>query len=389
MDPKVVSCVRCNTDVTDGSPVCSFCRAPLPSSGPALPTPGEQLDRGYARFILDKSLGSGAMGIVHRAWMYMDPEGPRGREAPRLVALKMLRGVSASLDVRTLFTNEAELMRRIDHPNIVRFIDFFEARGTLWLAMEYIEGDTLSRVVSRSVARAQVAGGTTLPGLPFQRAWYYFQQLLGALAVTHALGIVHRDVKPSNVLVRRDGVVKLTDYGIANSVRRTVITSPQADPQQNVAGTGPYMSPEHVMGHPLDGRSDLYSSAILLYELLTGRMPFDAEDKSEWIVRMQHLTTAPTPLRTYLPQAPPVLEALLLQAMAKNPQERFQSAMEFGEAVRRALQLPDTPEWRAQSELAREVARYRGGTAKLEEAPIGELREVIRTRYQTAPLSKT
>ena len=84
-----------------------------------------------------------------------------------------------------------------------------------------------------------------------------------------------------------------------------------------------------------------------------------------------------------------MLEALLLKALAKNPADRFQSAMEFGEAVRTALQLPETPEWRAQSELAREVARYRGGTVKLEEAPIGQLREVIRTRYQTAPLSKS
>jgi serine/threonine protein kinase len=204
-------------------------------------------------------------------------------------------------------------------------------------------------VISRHVARARLAGPGALPGLPFRRAWHYFQQLLGALAGVHAIALVHRDVKPSNVLVRRDGVVKLSDFGIAH-----LSNDPPAarDPNVLAAGTGAYMSPEQVLDRPLDGRSDLYSAGIVLYEMLSGRTPFDAATRGEILVRQDHVATSPPPIRAFVPQAPPVLDVLFARALAKDPAQRFPTAIEMGEAFRTAFGLPESPEWHAQAELA-------------------------------------
>ncbi|HEY1145497.1 MAG TPA: serine/threonine-protein kinase, partial [Allosphingosinicella sp.] len=228
---------------------------------------GAVLERGYGRIVIDDRVGEGGMGIVWRGWLFYPPEGPRGQDPPVPVALKVLRPQASLRDeVRAFFLNEAEALRTISHPNIVRFNEIFEwppavasalVPTSLILAMEYVDGDTLEQIVARHVARARLRGpgGGGLPCMPFLRAWYYFQQLLGALAATHALGIVHRDVKPSNVIVRRDGIVKLTDFGIAR------MNQPNSPDESRLApGTGAYMSPEQVLSQPLDGRSDLYSA---------------------------------------------------------------------------------------------------------------------------------
>ncbi len=390
------ACVRCSLPLEDHFAICPACRAPQPAPASAVVFErGMAVQRPEARYVLDRLLGEGAMGVVWRAWMFHDPTSVRGADAPELVALKFLRerglgstpGQTDSL--RTFFRNEAEAMRRVDHPNVVRFVDLFEDRGTLCLAMEYVDGDTFEQILARHQARAKLAGPMALPGVPFQRTWYYFEQLLGALAATHALGIVHRDVKPSNVLVRKDGIVKLTDYGIAHLSRRTKYIGPPQPGTELVPGTGPYMSPEQVTGAPLDGRSDLYSAAIVLYEMLTGRTPFDTEGKTEWMIRLDHVEAQPLPLRALLPQAPPALDMIIARALAKDPAHRFGTAVELGETVRKALNLPDSPEWRAQSDFAREAARFRGHTAKLGDFShsVGTLREIIVKKYRTMPLT--
>src|SRR5437868_4799178 len=201
--------------------------------------PGTQIDRGYGKIVVDTRIGSGAMGSVYRAWLFWDPRGPKGKEPATPLALKQLKPqASIQPELRAFFQNEAEALQLLAHPNVVRFHELFTWTPTLTgavgpapgsmptpsgagalspiLAMEYVDGDTLEDVVARNVARASLAGKGAAPGLELQRAWYYFQQLLGALAATHALGIVHRDVKPSNIMIRRDGIVKLTDYGIAH-----------------------------------------------------------------------------------------------------------------------------------------------------------------------------
>jgi serine/threonine protein kinase len=232
------------------------------------------------------------------------------------------------------------------------------------LAMEFVDGDTLENVIARNVARSALAGRGALPGLRFDRAWYYMQQVLGALAAGHALGIVHRDVKPSNILVRRDGIVKLTDYGIAHLVRPTHGERPPS-PQELAPGTGAYMSPEQVLGRP----------------------PFLASEKSEFTLRMDQVEAAPPPIRAFVPQASPAVEQLLFRTLAKDPAMRFGSAIEMGDAFRDAFGIPSTPEWRALGEFARVVA---GAKQRPLEAPeeqrMATLRQIVAQGFRTVPM---
>jgi serine/threonine-protein kinase len=212
--------------------------------------------------------------------------------------------------------------------------------------------------------------------------------LLGALAATHALGFVHRDVKPSNVLVRKDGVVKLTDFGIA---RLDPGVAPTSHHSQGIApGTGAYMSPEQVLSAPLDGRSDLYSAAIVFYEMLAGRPPFSPDEKSEFILRKDQVETAPPAVRTLVPQAPPILDALFARALAKDPAHRFATAIDMGEAFRTGLGLADTPEWQAQAEIARQAPEPLPEdmpAQTIREQRLATLREFVVARYRTVPLT--
>lgn len=398
--------MQCHLDLAEGAAVCPRCRSLQPSRAQArILGPGVTIDRGYGKIVVEARIGSGAMGTVYRAWLFWDPKGPRGKEAPVPLALKQLKPqASIQPELRVFFQNEAEALRLLAHPNVVRFHELFAWTPTLTgappgpgaaapgadalasqiLAMEFVDGDTLEDVIARNVARAKLAGPGALPGLAFQRAWYYFQQLLGALAATHALGIVHRDVKPSNIMIRRDGIVKLTDYGIAHLVApQHGLASPS--PSQLAPGTGAYMSPEQVVGRPLDGRSDLYSAGIVLYEMLSGRPPFLPSERSEFALRMAQVESTPPPLRSLVPQAPPVVDALFERALAKDPAARFASAIEMGEAFRAAFGLPSTPAWRAQGELA-EVARL-GAPAEAQRAQkLATLRQIMAREYKTAPM---
>jgi len=345
------------------------------------------------------------MGTVLRAWLFWDPKGPRGHEPPTPLALKQLKPqASIQPELRAFFQNEAEALRLLAHPNVVRFHELFTWTPTLSgaastpnapsavtpssslspiLAMEFVDGDTLEDVIARNVARARLAGRGAPPGLEFQRAWYYFQQLLGALAATHALGIVHRDVKPSNIMIRRDGIVKLTDYGIAHLVQPMHgLAAPS--PQELAPGTGAYMSPEQVLGHPLDGRSDLYSAGIVLYEMLAGRPPFLPSEKSEFALRMDQVESTPPPIRSLVPMAPPVLDQLFDRALAKAPSMRFGSAIEMGEAFRAAFGLPSTPAWRAQGEIAQVAGGAPQDPARAQK--LATLRNVVKQEYRTQPM---
>jgi serine/threonine-protein kinase len=361
--------------------------------GPAL-AKGVAIERPQARFVLERPLGEGAMGVVWRAWRFFDPGGPRGNQAPELCAIKFLReGMAGGADAERLrgyFRNEADAMRRLNHPNVVRFIDSFEYEGTLALAMEYVDGDTFEQILARHVARARLAGGASagaLPGVPFLRALSYVEQMLGALAAAHALGIVHRDIKPSNVIVRRDGIAKLMDFGIAHLSRSTVALPAKDKGAQLVAGTGPYMSPEQVMGLAVDGRSDLYSACIVLYEMLTARTPFEVEGKSEWMIRLAHAQDPPLPLRAALPSAPPNLEGVLTRALMKLPEQRYPDTMTFGDAIRQSVALPESPGWSALKAFAADAALYRGNTAAIGEHSTRALHEMIVNKYRTMPLT--
>jgi len=350
--------------------------------------PGTVIDRGDARIVVDARIGEGGMGVVWRAWVFHPPGHPdAGRPEP--VALKVLRAqLAPHPGVRELFLREAAALRRLSHPNVVGFHDLFERDGAPVLALEYVDGETLESIVGRHVARARAAAGAGLPCMPLLRSWYHFQQLLGALAAIHALGIVHRDVKPSNVLVRRDGLAKLGDFGIA----RLSGAAPSVLTGQFAPGTGPYMSPEQVLSRPVDARSDLYSAAVVLYEMLAGRPPFPPE-RGEFVVRQEQVESPPPRLRTLVPQAPPVLEGLFDRALAKDPSARFASAIEMGDAFRAALGIAPTPEWRAQAAIARAaktIAHVRApapGSAEPHEKRLATLREFVVRGYKTMKLA--
>jgi serine/threonine-protein kinase len=300
------------------------------------------------------------MGSVFRGWLYYNPQGPRAGTPTHPVAIKILHPLLIVRQyVRQLFVGEANALRRLSHPNIVRFFELVEPPGGLAIVIELVEGESLEKVILRH-SRKKTPGG--LPCLPFARAWHYFEQLLGALAATHELGIVHRDVKPANVLLRADGLSKLTDFGIARLPADVARRSGGMQP-----GTGAYMSPEQVLGRDLDGRSDLYSAAIVLYEMITGTTPFDEEDRSELMVRAAQVEDVAPAVTRYIPQAPPVLDMLFARAFAKEPEHRFQTAIELGNAFRTALGLPDTSGWRAQQNFARHAT---GIVAQVDARPI-------------------
>lgn len=376
-------CAQCSAPLAPGQRVCPVCSALQPTREPF--GPGTTIDRGGARIVIDARIGEGGMGVVWRAWIFRAPGTP-GAGAPEPVALKVLRPQSMLRPgVRDLFLREAAALGRLSHPNVVGFQELFEHEGSLALAIEYVDGDTLEGIVARHVARARLAGSSGLPGMPLLRAWYYFQQLLGALAAIHALGIVHRDVKPSNVLVRRDGLVKLGDFGIVRFAGAPL----NAATQELAPGTGVYMSPEQVLSLPVDGRTDLYSAAIVLFEMLTGRTPFSG-DRAEYLVRKDQVDARPPPLRAFLPQAPPVVDVLFARALAKDPAVRFESAIEMGDAFRAALGLPDTPEWRAQADIARSARTLidtAGPASASEQKKIATLKEFVAHGYKTMRLA--
>jgi len=372
--------------VEDQAKFCPQCGTPQP--GPrqnARISEGSEIDLGWGKVLVQGRIGEGGMGIVHRGFLYYNPAGPKAGTPEHPVAIKVLHPMLKSRErARRLFQGEAVALGRLSHPNIVHFFALAEPAGQLALVLELVDGVALSDLVERHVVGAHPGG---LPCMPFMHAWHYFSQLLGALAAIHAMGIIHRDVKPSNVLVRHDGVVKLTDFGIARLPAEEARNTGGMAP-----GTGAYMAPEQVLGRELDARADLYSAAIVLYELLTGVTPFDAPTRNEIMVRTAQVDEEPPPLTRFVPQAPAVLDLLFARALAKDPMHRYGSAIELGEAIRSGLGLPETTGWDAQRKLAdnaRAISQY-GIPAKesvqtIPDAQADKMRTAVMKAYQGDP----
>ena len=245
-------------------------------------------------------LGGGGMGVVYKA---------RDTKLDRTVALKFLPPyLSTDADAKARFIHEAKAASALDHPHIGTIYEIDEtADGRLFIAMAYYPGETLKQKVARGPVPAAEAQG-------------YAEQMAEGLAAAHAAGIVHRDVKPANVLVTERGRVKVVDFGLAK-VAGTELTRGGA-----ALGTVAYMSPEQTRGEAVDARTDLWSLGVVLYELLTGARPFGGENDRTLIHAIRH--DAPVPVAQHGVELPPGLEAMVQRCLAKDPGERYQTAQE-------------------------------------------------------------
>jgi eukaryotic-like serine/threonine-protein kinase len=253
------------------------------------------------RYRIQRKLGAGGMADVYLA---------EDQELGRRVAIKILNDRHANDDqFIERFRREAKNAAALNHPSIVSIYDRGEAEDTYYIAMEFLDGRTLKElIVSRGAA-------------PINVAIEYARQILSALRFAHRHGIVHRDIKPHNVLVDSEGRVKVTDFGIARA------GTSQMTETGSIVGTAQYLSPEQARGGEIDPRSDLYSLGVVLYELLTGKTPFDGETPVE--IAMKHLSNPPQPPSKLRSDIPPELDQVVMRALAKNPDDRYQNAEEM------------------------------------------------------------
>jgi|GEM_PF-3643323 len=254
------------------------------------------------RYQIGPKLGHGGMGAVFRAY---------DKRLEREVAVKVMGSSLQELGAkgRARFLREARATAQLNHPNILNVYDVGEDQGEPFIVMELIEGQSLYDRPPRNLE--EIVGLT--------------RQICAALEHAHAHGIVHRDLKPGNVLLTPQGQAKLTDFGLARLVASTSLTS-----NQTLIGTPLYMAPEQALGQELDGRADLYSLGVMLYEWTTGQYPFNDEDAMAIVA--QHIHAPVVPPRTLRPDLPAALEAIILKLMAKLPADRFATAQEVSQA---------------------------------------------------------
>ena len=267
------------------------------------------------RYRIVRKLGSGGMANVYLA---------EDEDLGRRVAIKILNDRYANDDLFIeRFRREAKSAAALSHPNIVSVYDRGEAEGTYYIAMEVIEGRSLKELIM------------TRGPLPIPQALAYTHEMLEALRFAHRHGIIHRDIKPHNILIGER--LKVTDFGIARA------GASQMTEAGSIMGTAQYLSPEQARGAPVTAASDLYSVGIVLYEMLTGKVPFTGDSAIE--IAMKHLNEPPKPPSKIRPEIPEELDAVVLRALSKNPEDRYQTAEEFSEDLHRVeAGLPLAPE---------------------------------------------
>ncbi len=277
----------------------------------------EQIPAKLGKYEILRELGRGAMGVVYEAF---DPA------IERTVALKTIRrdqldGAEAE-ELLVRFQREAKAAGRLNHPNIVSIYDFGDDHGVSFIAMEFVRGRELKSYFEKSER------------FPLPEIVRIMAQLLDALDYSHNYGVVHRDVKPANIIILANGQIKVADFGIAR------IESSQYTQAGTVLGTPAYMSPEQFMGQTVDRRTDVFSAGVVLYQFLTGERPFSGAATT---IMHKVLSVDPPPPSLLNVQAPRPFDAVIGKAMAKRPEDRFQSAREFAEAIKLAAEGKSAP----------------------------------------------
>ncbi|HMP42088.1 MAG TPA: protein kinase, partial [Roseiflexaceae bacterium] len=259
------------------------------------------------RYELEQKIGDGGMARVYRA---------RDLRLNRRVAVKVLHSHHAADDgFLRRFHHEAQAAANLHHPAIVDVYDVGQDNDIHYIVMEYVDGSDLKSLILRQGA------------LPIEQALAIAADAADGLEAAHRVGMIHRDVKPQNIMISADGNAKLTDFGIAKSNLSTAMTETGV-----TFGTADYISPEQARGLPVSPRSDIYSLGVTLYEMLTGRLPFSGD--SSIAVAMQHVSAEPPLPRSHNPRITPQLEALVLAAIAKDADHRPGSAREFARLLR-------------------------------------------------------
>jgi serine/threonine protein kinase/tetratricopeptide (TPR) repeat protein len=305
-----IKCPKCQSGNPDTASYCADCGTHLPSSKDipitaTLETPTEELTRGTlfaSRYEIIEELGKGGMGKVYRV---------EDKKIKEEIALKLIKPEIAS-DRKTIerFSNELKIARKIAHRNVCRMYDLGEEKGTHFITMEYVPGQDL-RGLSKQTG--QLAASTALS---------IAKQVCEGLTEAHRLGVIHRDLKPHNIMIDKEGNARIMDFGIARSLTAKGITGAGV-----MIGTPEYMSPEQVESKVIDQRSDIYSLGVILYEMITGRVPFEGETPLS--IAMKHKSETPKDPRKLNTQIPEDLSRVILKCMEKDKEKRYQSANEL------------------------------------------------------------
>jgi len=265
------------------------------------------------RYEIRQQLGAGGMGVVYRA---------HDRELKEAVAIKTLKPeLLGDATLLERFKQEIRLARRISHPNVVRTHDLGEADGIYFITMEFVEGTSLDELLKRRGS------------LPLDVTLTVGRQLCRALEVAHGVGVVHRDIKPQNLVVDAKGFLKVMDFGIARLVEGRQPPGQGLTAEGSIIGTPEYMAPEQLMGQPVDGRTDLYATGVVLFECATGKRVFSGTSFATLLLKQ--VQDAPPDPRTVMPELPEAFATAVLKALAKRPEDRWQTAAEFHHALER------------------------------------------------------